>query len=50
MRVTRHKRQIFLFLAAILVPAAVLIVLAGRIMLQEQELASKRAADSTLPS
>jgi hypothetical protein len=32
MRITRHKRQIFLFLAAILVPAGVLIGLAGRIM------------------
>ncbi len=45
MRVTRHKRQIFLFLIAILVPAAVLIVLTGQIIRQEQELATKRAAD-----
>ena len=48
MRVTRHKRQIILFLAAILVPAAVLIVLAGRIMVQDRELATKRAADQRL--
>jgi signal transduction histidine kinase len=45
MRVTRHKRQIFLFLAAILVPAGVLIGLAGRIMFQDRELAAKRAVD-----
>jgi signal transduction histidine kinase len=45
MRVTRHKRQIFLFLAAILVPAGVLIGLAGRIMFQDLELAAKRAID-----
>ena len=45
MRVTRHKRQIFLFLAAILVPAGVLIGLAGRIMYQDRELAAKRAID-----
>src|ERR1700677_3074272 len=45
MRVTRHKRQIFLFLAAILVPAGVLIGLAGRIMFQDRELAAKRAID-----
>jgi signal transduction histidine kinase len=45
MRVTRHKRQIILFLVAIFVPAAVLIGLAGRIMYQDRELASKRAVD-----
>jgi signal transduction histidine kinase len=45
MRVTRHKRQIFLFLAAILVPAGVLIGLAGRILYQDRELAAKRAVD-----
>ena len=45
MRITRHKRQIFLFLAAILVPAGVLIGLAGRIMYQDRELAAKRAVD-----
>jgi len=45
MRVTRHKRQIILFLVAILVPAGVLIGLAGRIMYQDRELAAKRAVD-----
>src|SRR5580692_4889207 len=45
MRVTRHKRQILLFLVAILVPAGVLIGLAGRIMYQDRELAAKRAVD-----
>jgi hypothetical protein len=45
MRITRHKRQIFLFLAAILVPAGVLIGLAGRILFQNRELAAKRAID-----
>jgi hypothetical protein len=45
MRVTRHKRQIFLFLFAILVPAGVLIGLAGRILYQDRELAAKRAVD-----
>jgi hypothetical protein len=45
MRVTRRKRQIFLFLAAILVPAGVLIGLAGGIMCQDRELAAKRAVN-----
>jgi len=45
MRITRHKRQIFLFLVAILVPAGVLIGLAGRIVYQDRELAAKRAVD-----
>ena len=45
MRVTRHKRQVFLFLAAILVPAAVLVGLASRILYQDRELAAKRATD-----
>jgi signal transduction histidine kinase len=48
MRVTRHKRQIFLFLAAILVPAALLIGLAVRILSQDGELATKRAADQRM--
>jgi signal transduction histidine kinase len=48
MRITRHKRQIVLFLVAILAPAAVLIVLAGRIMVQDRELSTKRAADQRL--
>ena len=41
----RHKRQILLFLIAILVPAGVLIGLAGRILFQDRELATKRAVD-----
>ena len=45
MSVTRHKRQIFLFLAAILVPAGALIGLASRLMYQDRELAAKRAVD-----
>jgi len=45
MQVTRYKRQVFLFLAAILVPAAVLVGLASRILYQDRELAAKRAAD-----
>jgi signal transduction histidine kinase len=45
MRVIRHKRQILLFLVTILVPAGVLIGLAGRIMYQDRELAGKRAVD-----
>ena len=45
MRVTRHKRQILLFLVAILVPAGVLVGLAGRIVYQDRELAAKRAVD-----
>jgi signal transduction histidine kinase len=45
MRITRHKRQIFLFLVAILVPAGVLVGLAGRIVYQDRELAAKRAVD-----
>jgi signal transduction histidine kinase len=45
MRMTRHKRQIFLFLVAILVPAGVLIGLAGRIMYQDRELSAKRTID-----
>jgi len=45
MRVSRHKRQILLFLVAIFVPAGVLIGLAGRIIYQDRELAAKRATD-----
>ena len=41
----RHKRQVLLFLIAVLVPAAVLIALATRIMNQDRELATKRAVD-----
>ena len=42
---TRRKRQIFLFLAAILIPTAVLITLASRLARQDAELAEKRVAD-----
>ncbi len=42
---TRHKRQILLFLVAIMVPATGLIGLAGRILYQDRELAAKRAID-----
>jgi signal transduction histidine kinase len=45
MRITRHKRQILLFLVAILVPAGVLLGLMGRIVYQDRELAAKRAVD-----
>src|SRR5215472_19077728 len=45
MRVTRHKRQILLFLTAILVPAGVLVGISGRLVYQDRELALKRAAD-----
>ena len=45
MPTTQHKRQIFLFLVAILVPAGVLIGLAGRIFYQDRELAGRRAVD-----
>ena len=45
MSVTRYKRQIFLFLAAIFVPAGALIGLASRLMYQDRELAAKRAVD-----
>src|SRR6476646_9731528 len=41
----RRKRQIFLFLTAILLPATLLIGLAVRVMRQEEELAQKRLAD-----
>ena len=42
---SRRKRQIFLFLAAILIPTAVLITLATRLARQDAELAEKRMAD-----
>jgi signal transduction histidine kinase len=45
MRVTRHKRQILLFLSAILVPAGVLVGISGRLIYQDRELALKRAGD-----
>src|SRR6266581_781815 len=45
MRAGRHQRQVFLFVAALLLPAAVLIGLAVRIIGQESELAGKRTDD-----
>ena len=45
MPVNRHRRQILLFLVAILVPAGALVGLAGRILYQDRELAAKRAMD-----
>src|SRR5580700_11875967 len=45
MRISRHKRQVFLFLAAILVPAVVLVGLASRMMVQDRELAARNAVD-----
>jgi len=45
MRVTRHKRQILLFLVAIIAPAGVLIGLGGRLLYQDRELSVKRSAD-----
>jgi signal transduction histidine kinase len=44
-RIHRHRRQILLFLIAILLPAAILTGLAARIMYQERELAAKRLTD-----
>ena len=41
----RRKRQILLFLSAILIPSAVLITLAIRVVRQETELAEKRVAE-----
>jgi signal transduction histidine kinase len=45
MQVSRHKRQVILFVIAVLVPAGVLIGLAARIINQDRELAAKRAVD-----
>jgi signal transduction histidine kinase len=45
MDLRRRKRQISLFLAAILIPAGLLITLAVRVVRQEAELTAKRAAD-----
>ncbi len=45
MQVPRHKRQIFLFVIVVLAPAVVLVGLAGRMMYQDRELASRREAD-----
>jgi signal transduction histidine kinase len=48
MRARGHKRQILLFIAAILMPAGALIGLAVRSIHQERELIGKRAADERL--
>ena len=40
-----HRRQVLLFLAAILLPCSVLVVLGLRMIIQERELADKRLAD-----
>src|SRR5215472_16104403 len=45
MGVTRHKRQILLFLSAILVPAGVLVGLSWCLLYQDRELSLKRAGD-----
>src|SRR5581483_11757806 len=45
MRVPRHRRQVLLFLVAILLPATILIGIAVRTVSQERELAAKRMAD-----
>src|SRR5215467_5684980 len=45
MPAARHRRQIFLFVVAILLPAGVLIALGGRTIIQERELTIKRADD-----
>src|SRR5438105_4121641 len=42
---SRHKRQFILFLTVILLPAAVLVGLAIRVVRQDRELAHKRADD-----
>jgi signal transduction histidine kinase len=45
MRINRHKRQILLFMAAVLMPAGALVGLASRIVYQDRELAAKRVID-----
>ena len=40
-----HRRQVFLFLVAVLLPSVVLVVLGLRMIGQEQELAEQRVAD-----
>jgi signal transduction histidine kinase len=42
---TGHKRQILFFLAAVLLPCLVLVVLSFRMIAQQRELAEKRLAD-----
>jgi len=45
MLVHGHRRQVLLFLVAVLLPCAVLVVLGVRMVAQERELAEKRLAD-----
>ena len=45
MRVSRHRRQVILFVIAVLVPAGVLIGLAARMINQDRELTAKRALE-----
>ena len=45
MKTEGHRKQILLFLAAVLFPAVVLVALTLRIVSQERELAEKRVAD-----
>ena len=45
MRILSHRVQLVLFVAAVLVPCAVLIALSVRIVGQERELRVKRQAD-----
>ena len=40
-----HRRQVFLFLVAVLLPSVVLVALGLRMISQEQELAEQRVAD-----
>jgi tetratricopeptide (TPR) repeat protein len=45
MKIERHRKQVMLFLVAVLLPVIVLVVLTLRIVSQERELALKRVAD-----
>ena len=45
MRAPGHRRQILLFLVAVIVPSRVLVVLSVRMITQERELAEKRLLD-----
>lgn len=45
MKIKGHRKQVFLFLVAVLLPSLVLVALTLRIVTQERELAQKRIAD-----
>jgi len=45
MKIDGHRKQILLFLSAVLVPAVILVALTLRIVRQERELTEKRVAD-----